>query len=99
MLFGAETWLVNPHMGRVLGGLPDQLARCLIGRLPHQRLDGRWEYTLAEAAREEAGFETMETYVWQRHNMAAPYIKTRPMLELCEAEGRQRGDWVGMRWW
>ena len=29
LLFGAETWVVTPHMGRVLGGFQDQVARWL----------------------------------------------------------------------
>ena len=57
LIFGAETWVVNPHMGKVLGGLQDQVARRLIWRLPHWRLDGIWEYILAEATGEEAVFE------------------------------------------
>ena len=34
LLFGAETWVVTPHMGWVLGGSQDQVARKLMGRLP-----------------------------------------------------------------
>ena len=32
-----------------------------MGRLPYQRLNGKWDYTSAEAARVKAGFEPMET--------------------------------------
>ena len=49
--------MINPHMGKDLGGLQDQVARRLIWRLPHWRLDGIWEYILAEATGEEAVFE------------------------------------------
>ena len=58
-IFGAETWVVNPRIGWVLGGFQYQVARLLMGRLPHQRSDGRWEYTSADAAREETGFDLM----------------------------------------
>ena len=27
LIFGAETWVVNPRMGRALGGFQDQVAR------------------------------------------------------------------------
>ena len=53
-------------MGQALGGFQDQVARQLMGRLPWGKLDGRWEYTSVKAARSEAGFETIETYIWQR---------------------------------
>ena len=66
------------------------------GRLPQRRPDRRWEYTLVEAAREEAGFEPMETYIWQRQNMVAQYIAMQPILYLCEASYRNQGAQVGM---
>ena len=55
------------------------------------RLDGRWEYTLLEAVREEAGFDTMETYIRRRQKTVAQYIATRPILDLCEAVERKWG--------
>ena len=53
----------------------------------------------AAAAREEVGFELMETYIWQIQNMVAQYVAMRPILDLCEAAERKRGDQVGIRWW
>ena len=99
LLFGADMWVVTHHIGRVMGGLQDQVARWLTGRLPRQRLDGRWEYTLEEVAREDAGFELMETYIQQMQNTVTDYIATRPILDLCKAAERKRGTWVGIRWW
>ena len=64
-------------MGRLLGGFHDQVAQRLTGRLPWQRIDGKWEYTLADPARAETGFEPMETYIQQRKNTVAHYISTR----------------------
>ena len=60
---------------------------------------GKWEYTLATTAREEAGFETTEEYIWQRQNMVAQYIATRSLLDLCEGSERSPGVRVGMPWW
>ena len=42
LLFGAETWIVNPCMGRVLGGFQDQVARRLTVQLPWRRSDRKW---------------------------------------------------------
>ena len=56
LLFDAEMWVVTLCMGQVLGGFQYQVAQRLTGQLLHRRLDGRWEYTLTEAAREGAGF-------------------------------------------
>ena len=38
LIFGAETWVITPHMGRVLGDFQYQVARQLTGRLPRWRL-------------------------------------------------------------
>ena len=46
-------------MGRVLRSFKDQVAQRLMGRLPQQKIDGKWEYTSAAMAPEEAGFQTM----------------------------------------
>ena len=51
LLFVAETWVINIRMGRVLRSLHDQVARQLAGQLKWRRSDGRWIYTLKEAAR------------------------------------------------
>ena len=47
-----------------------------MGQIPWRRADGKCEYTLAVTSREEAGFETMEEYIWQRKNMVAQFIAT-----------------------
>ena len=45
LLFGAETWVVTPHMGAALGGFQTQVARWLTVQLPHRTTDGTWKYT------------------------------------------------------
>ena len=66
LLFVAETWVITPCMGRVLGFFQDQVVRRLTGRLPLGRLERRWEYNLAEEVREEAGFDPIKTYIRKR---------------------------------
>ena len=31
--------------------------------------------------------------------MVTQYISTRPILDLCKAEERNRGERLGLRWW
>ena len=59
-LFGAETRIVTPCMGRVLGGFQYQVERFLMGRFPWRKPDGKWDYPSAAKAREEACFQIME---------------------------------------
>ena len=76
LLFGAENWVVTPRMGNALEGFQIQVAISLTGRLPWRTPDGRWRYTLAAVAREEAGFLTMEEYIRRRKNTVRQYIAT-----------------------
>ena len=99
LLFGSETWVATPRMGRVLGGFQDQVARRLMGRLPRHKNDGKQEYTSAAAAREEAGLQTMQEYIRRWQNTVAQYIATRSMLDLCEGSEKASGARVGIRWW
>ena len=71
-------------MGKSLVGFQYQVSRRLTGRIPQRKPDGRWMYTLEYMAREEAGFLTMEDYIRRCQNMAAHYIATRSLLDLCE---------------
>ena len=70
-----------------------------MGWFPRRRAYGNCEYTSAEATRAEAGFETMEAYIWQRHNTVAQYIATRSLLDLCNATERMQGARVVIWWW
>ena len=57
------------------------------------------EYTLAAAAREEAGFEEMEEYIQRRQNMVAQFIATRLLLDMCKYTERTPGAQVEVRRW
>ena len=84
LIFGADTWLVTPRMGKALGGFWNQTARRLKGHLPRRTPYRRWRYTLAAAARYEAGFLMMEEYIRRQQNTVAHYITMRSLLDLCE---------------
>ena len=65
LLFGSQTWVVTPRTGRALGELHEQVAQHLTVRILRRKTDKMWEYTSAGAAREEAGLQTMEDYIWR----------------------------------
>ena len=56
LIFGSETWVTTPHMGRALGGFHKRVARRITERQPQSLLDGSWEYPPLEAEMQEAGF-------------------------------------------
>ena len=75
------------------------MARRLTGWIPQRQTDGKLEYTSAETARAEAGFEEMEEYIHQSQNTFTQYIATRSLLNLYEVMERTQGPRVGMWWW
>ena len=42
LLFGAETWVVTPRMGRVMGRFYDQVVQRLTGQLQRWKTDSKW---------------------------------------------------------
>ena len=84
LLFGSETWVMTPRMGRTLGGFQHRVDRQISGRQPQLLQDGSWEYPPLEEAMWEAGLQEVESYVLRRQNTVAQYIATRPILGLCE---------------
>ena len=63
MLYGSETWVLTPHMLRVLGGFHYRVSRRMTGRQPQKGRDGSWVYPLLEDAMVEVGLQEVETYV------------------------------------
>ena len=51
LLFCSDKWVVNPRMGRVMGGFQYQGVRRLTGQLPRRKPDRKWTYTSAATAR------------------------------------------------
>ena len=98
LLFGSETCVTTPRIGKALGGFQDQVARRMTGRLPQRKPDRKWMYNLAATAREEAGLLRMEEYIRRHHNTVTQYIVTQSLLDLREVSERARGERVGMRW-
>ena len=72
--------------------------RRITGRKPQQLQDGIWEYPPLEEAMWGAGFDNMEAYVLINQNTVAQYIKTPPILELCEEAMWRLGMWLSKRW-
>ena len=77
LIFGSETWVVIPRIGKSLGGFQAQATRRLTGRLLRRTPDGNWTYTSAATERDKSGFLTMEEYTRRRQNTVAQYIATR----------------------
>ena len=59
LIFGAETWVMTPCMGRYLGGFQHKVAQWITGRQTKRLLDGSRQYPPLDTAMQEVGFEYM----------------------------------------
>ena len=98
LLFGSETWVLTPHMEKVLGGFHHTVDRRLIGRQPRKGQDGGWVYPLMEDVMAEVGLQEVETYFSCRQNTVEKYIVTRPIMDLCLVANRRPGPRMEMQW-
>ena len=91
LLFGEETWVMTPRIGKTLGGFHHRVAGRLEGIQPRQDTGGRWVYLPLDAAMAEVGLEEVELYILCRQNTVAHYIENCLILELCLTEERRTG--------
>ena len=56
ILFGAETWVLNPWIERAMESFMHGAAHRITGKQPRRGWDGKWYYPSLAGARKEAGF-------------------------------------------
>ena len=59
LLFGLETWVMTPRMGRFMGGFQHRVVRRITGRQPNRQVDGSWQYPPLDKDMQEAGLNEM----------------------------------------
>ena len=99
LLFGAETWVLKPHIEKALDSFQSRVARNITGRKPRRRKDGIWICPPLAGIIKEAGMVGIQTSIIRRQNTVAQYIATRPILYLCEQATQRPGMQVYQRWW
>ena len=63
LIFGAETWVIYPRIGKTLGGLHHRVSRRLAGMHPWWDMTGGWVYQPLDAEMTSVDLEEVETYV------------------------------------
>ena len=63
LIFGSETCVLNPCMGRALGSFQHGVARRIMGIQPRRREEGGWEFLPLAIAMAEAGFGEIGFYI------------------------------------
>ena len=71
LIFGEDTWVMTPRMGRNLGGFQHRVFQRITWSQNQWLLNGIWEYPPLDMAMHEVGFDEMEAYVLKRQNTVA----------------------------
>ena len=99
LIYGPDTWVLTPHIQRVLGGFHHRVSHRLTRQKLQKVRDGGWFYPPLEYAMAESGLQEVETYVSHHWNIVAKYIATRPIMDLCLVVKWRPGLRVTMWWW
>ena len=82
-LYGPETWVMKPRIGRYFGGFQHRADHRLTEWQAQREVFGRWLYPLMTEAMDEVGLQEVETYVSCRQNTVSQFIDTSPIMDLC----------------
>ena len=99
LLFGSDTWVLNPRLEKALSGFHHQAARRMAGMGPKRQPDGTWVYPPIGAALAMVGLGEIGVYIVRRQNTVAQYIATRPIMDLCLTAERKPVMRLSRRWW
>jgi hypothetical protein len=100
LLYGSEKWDVTIKVVKALSGFHHQVARRLSGHIPrYLRREDQWVYPPIEGTLAVTSLVLIEESVTAWQNRLAEHIATRPILELCQDEGRLSGSSSRRYWW
>ena len=91
LLFGADTWVMPPRIGKNLGSFHHRVDCWLAGMPARQDTTVRWVYPPLHATMTEVVLEEVDIYVLLLHNTVSQYIATQTMLELYLVAERRPG--------
>ena len=80
LIFGAETWVMTPRIGRLLGIFHHRVVRIIVGKQSRRHLDWILFYPSLEDTIQVVCLEEMTTKISSRQNTVAQYIATRPII-------------------
>ena len=91
ILFGLETWVINPCLEKSLKGFHHYAVQWMAVMVLKCQRDGTWLYPPTGAALEMLGLYDIGVYIFFCKNTVAQYIATFPIMNLCLAAERKPG--------
>jgi hypothetical protein len=100
LLYGSETWNLSASALARLEGLHIRVAyRMTWEHRPRQGPNNIWIYPKWTDDLEVCRMWTIAEYICKQRNTIAVYVATRPILEACREDKRQRGLMPRQWWW
>jgi hypothetical protein len=99
LLYGSETWNLTASTLVRLEGFHIHVAYEMAQEhQPRQGANHAWIYPRSADVLEECGMQTIAEYICKQRDTIAVYVATRPILEACRENERQRGSML-RQWW
>ena len=98
LLYGSETWVVDPPMLNVLESFHNRVARKITGRMAYLDRD-TWIYPPIKETLEKANLYPVAHYIHVRQAHLADFVATRPILATCRQTQQAIGESERIRWW
>jgi hypothetical protein len=85
LLYGAETWVINPENMKKLRTFHRKAARYITHRHIRPLNDGtdEWLYPPRESVLEDAGLFEIEVYIQRRRDTVFTFVKNREIYREC----------------
>ena len=99
LLFGSDTWVLTPRLGKSLEGFHHRVARRMADMGPKCQWDRTWVYPPIWTALKMVGLEEIGVFIICHHNTVKQYITTHPIMDLCLVEERKLVMHIYRRWW
>ena len=99
LLFGLETWVVNPWLEKSLAGFHHKAVWQMMVVGPKCQLDGTWVYPPIGEALVTVLLDEIGMYIAFHQNTVTQYIPTCPIMDLCLAAERRPVMQLYWRWW
>ena len=97
ILYGSETWVMTPCIGRVLDGFHHRVGCRMTGQQPRRGWDGGWVHPPLMGAMAKAGLKEVDNYISRLQRIVTQLIATRYIMDLCLAAERRLGSRVAKR--
>ena len=99
LLYGSETWTLSDRMLKNFRSFHHRVARHLTGRHIRQFDDGTWFCPPTADVLNQAGLESIDTYIKRRRDTVRSFVTPRPLYNACVRSRALSTNVHKVVWW